>query len=72
MQAFDYVRPAVLADAVRALQVQPHAKLLAGGQTLIPAMKLRLNRPAAICSTVWPTLRVKRSPTSAGSPPLWN
>jgi carbon-monoxide dehydrogenase medium subunit len=48
MQAFDYVRPAALADAVRALQLQPHAKLLAGGQTLIPAMKLRLNRPAAI------------------------
>jgi carbon-monoxide dehydrogenase medium subunit len=48
MQAFDYVRPTALTDAVRALQAQPDAKLLAGGQTLIPAMKLRLNRPATI------------------------
>lgn len=48
MQAFDYIRPTALADAVRALQGQPGAKLLAGGQTLIPTMKLRLNRPATI------------------------
>src|ERR1051326_8504707 len=48
MQAFDYIRPTALTDAVRALQAQPDAKLLAGGQTLIPAMKLRLNRPATI------------------------
>src|SRR5258706_8291675 len=48
MQAFDYFRAPALADAERALQAQPNAKLIAGGQTLIPSMKLRLNRPAAV------------------------
>jgi aerobic carbon-monoxide dehydrogenase medium subunit len=44
MYAFDYLRAASLEDAQRALKVQPGAKLLAGGQTLIPSLKLRLNR----------------------------
>src|SRR5258706_2825315 len=48
MQAFDYFRAPALADAERAIQAQPNAKLIAGGQTLIPSMKLRLNRPAAL------------------------
>jgi carbon-monoxide dehydrogenase medium subunit len=48
MYAFDYVRPATLDDAVRALNSGQGGKVLAGGQTLIPTMKLRLNRPARI------------------------
>jgi carbon-monoxide dehydrogenase medium subunit len=48
MYAFDYHRPATLADASRVLKAQPGAKLLAGGQTLIPTLKLRLNRTALI------------------------
>ena len=48
MYAFDYLRPATLDDANRTLKAQPGAKLLAGGQTLIPTMKLRLNRTALI------------------------
>ena len=48
MYAFDYLRPTTLDDANRALKAQPGAKLLAGGQTIIPAMKLRLNRSALI------------------------
>ena len=48
MQAFDYARPKNLDDAARALQGNGNAKLLAGGQTLIPTMKLRLNRPELI------------------------
>ncbi len=44
MYAFEYVRPSTLAEAERALSAQPGAKLLAGGQSLIPALKLRLNR----------------------------
>jgi carbon-monoxide dehydrogenase medium subunit len=47
MYAFDYVRPETLESAGRALKT-PGAKLLAGGQTLIPAMKLRLNHPALL------------------------
>jgi carbon-monoxide dehydrogenase medium subunit len=45
MYAFDYRRPSTLSDAERALDALPGAKLLAGGQTLIPAIKLRLNHP---------------------------
>ena len=48
MNAFEYRRPATLAEAVSAMAALGGAKLLAGGQTLIPAMKLRLNRPDAI------------------------
>ena len=47
MQAFEYVRPKSVDEAVRAIGAS-NAKLLAGGQTLIPAMKLRLNRPERI------------------------
>jgi carbon-monoxide dehydrogenase medium subunit len=48
MYAFDYRRPNTLGEAERALAGMEGAKLLAGGQTLLPAMKLRLNRPGAI------------------------
>ena len=44
MYQFEYVRPSTVAEAERALKTQPGAKLLAGGQSLIPALKLRLNR----------------------------
>src|ERR1700680_1774073 len=47
MYAFDYIRPKTLDEAERALKAEG-AKLLAGGQTLIPSVKLRLNRPAAV------------------------
>jgi aerobic carbon-monoxide dehydrogenase medium subunit len=48
MYAFDYSRPASIADAVAALGANPEAKLLAGGQTLIPTMKQRLASPTGI------------------------
>ena len=48
MYAFDYSRPGSVADADAALKANPGAKLLAGGQTLIPAMKLRLASPGNI------------------------
>jgi len=48
MYAFDYRRPATLEEAERALAAMEGAKLLAGGQTLIPAIKLRLNRLGAL------------------------
>jgi aerobic carbon-monoxide dehydrogenase medium subunit len=46
---FDYVRPATIDDAV-ALLVRhgDDAKVLAGGHSLIPAMKLRLARPKIV------------------------
>jgi carbon-monoxide dehydrogenase medium subunit len=47
--AFDYVRPSSLAEAVAALAEHgDEAKVLAGGHSLIPLMKLRLASPAVI------------------------
>src|SRR5437870_6579420 len=46
--AFNYVRPSSLADALAALASHEDAKILAGGHSLIPAMKLRLAQPRTI------------------------
>ena len=43
----DYVRAGSLEDALAALET-PDAKVLAGGQSLLPAMKLRIARPAVL------------------------
>jgi carbon-monoxide dehydrogenase medium subunit len=48
MYAFDYKRPASLDEAAKALAAAPGAKLLAGGQTLIPTLKLRLANPETV------------------------
>jgi carbon-monoxide dehydrogenase medium subunit len=46
---FDYHRPATLDDAVSMLVAQGEdAKLLAGGHSLLPMMRLRLARPTAL------------------------
>ncbi len=46
--AFDYTRPATVADAARLLATTPDAKILAGGQTLGPMLNLRLAQPALL------------------------
>jgi aerobic carbon-monoxide dehydrogenase medium subunit len=46
--AFDYARPASVADAVRMLAADRQAKVLAGGQTLGPMLNLRLAQPALL------------------------
>ena len=46
MPALTYLRPSTLADAVNALQREPAARLLAGGQSLVAAMKLGLATPS--------------------------
>jgi carbon-monoxide dehydrogenase medium subunit len=45
---FAYTRAKSLADAQALLAKSPEAKLLAGGQTLIPTMKMRLANPAQL------------------------
>lgn len=45
---FDYYRAASVQEAVQLLQDHEDAKILAGGHSLIPAMKLRLAQPPAI------------------------
>ncbi|HXF98315.1 MAG TPA: FAD binding domain-containing protein, partial [Gaiellaceae bacterium] len=44
---FDYLRPASLEEALAAL-ADPEAKALAGGQSLIPLLKLRVLRPSLL------------------------
>jgi carbon-monoxide dehydrogenase medium subunit len=48
MYAFSYERPKKIDDAAKLLKKGDDAKLLAGGQTLLPAMKLRLASPGMI------------------------
>ena len=45
---FDYHRASSVAEAIQLLGSHEDAKLLAGGQSLIPLMKLRLARPAVL------------------------
>lgn len=45
---FDYERVTTVEEAIRWLQDDPDAKLVAGGHSLIPLMKLRLARPSRL------------------------
>ena len=45
---FDYYRPSSVEEAIGLLGANPDAKILAGGHSLLPAMKLRLAAPAAL------------------------
>jgi aerobic carbon-monoxide dehydrogenase medium subunit len=47
MYDFAYQKPGSVADAVKLL-ADPEAKVLAGGQTLIPVLKQRLNKPSVV------------------------
>jgi len=60
--AFEYVCPHSLEEAVEALaKGGADAKLLAGGQSLIPLLNFRLARPSLLststASLIWPTSR---------------
>ena len=46
--SFDYYRATTVGEALTLMQQHPGAKLLAGGHTLIPLLKLRLTAPAAV------------------------
>ena len=48
MTPFDYRRPSTLAQAVEWMGAEPDAKLLAGGQSLLAAMKLRFAAPTVL------------------------
>ncbi len=45
---FQYAAPASLSDAIALLRSNPDAKILSGGQSLIPLMKFRLAQPPFI------------------------
>jgi len=46
--SFDYESPRSLSEALELLGSRPDAKVLAGGHSLLPAMKLRLAQPAVL------------------------
>ncbi len=48
MYAFQYHRPQSVADAAQLLAADSEAKVLAGGHTLLPTMKMRLASPKAL------------------------
>jgi carbon-monoxide dehydrogenase medium subunit len=48
MYDFTYEKPTALATAVSALTADDEAKALAGGQTFIPVLKQRLNKPTKV------------------------
>ncbi len=48
MYEFEYLRPTSLNEAAAALASSSEASLIAGGQTLIPALKQRLSRPSKL------------------------
>lgn len=45
---FQYAAPASIPDAIALLKANPEAKILSGGQSLIPLMKFRLAQPAMV------------------------
>jgi 2-furoyl-CoA dehydrogenase FAD binding subunit len=45
---FAYRRPGTLAEALEALATEPDAKVLAGGQSLVPLLSMRLASPATL------------------------
>ena len=48
MYEFKYQRPTTIRQAANLLAKDPEAKLLAGGHSLLPVMKLRLARPSSL------------------------
>jgi carbon-monoxide dehydrogenase medium subunit len=48
MYNFEYVKPRTLAEGAKILADDMEAKALAGGQTLVPVLKQRLNKPSVV------------------------
>jgi carbon-monoxide dehydrogenase medium subunit len=48
MHDFAYHKPSSVADAVKLLAADPDARAISGGMTLLPALKLRLNKPTSV------------------------
>ena len=46
--SFDYYRPKTVAEAVKLLGQNKNARVLAGGHSLLPQMKLRVATPSAL------------------------
>jgi carbon-monoxide dehydrogenase medium subunit len=50
VKEFEFHKPATIAEAVALLKSKPEAKLLSGGQSLLPVLKLELAEPSDLIS----------------------
>jgi carbon-monoxide dehydrogenase medium subunit len=50
MKSFEFHRPSTVAEAVALMKSKPEAKLLSGGQSLLPVLKLELAEPSDVIS----------------------
>jgi carbon-monoxide dehydrogenase medium subunit len=50
---FEYVRASSVAEALAEIAADPEAKILAGGQSLMPLLNLRLARPSRLVDIGW-------------------
>jgi carbon-monoxide dehydrogenase medium subunit len=66
MYDFDYAKAGSVADAAALLKATEGAKLLAGGMTLLPTIKLRLAKPAVLVD-LGPLADLKGIDVSAGA-----
>lgn len=68
MYTFDYVRAGSIDDAANVRELNPDARYLAGGQTLIPTLKQRLAKPSMLIDlrTVADLKGIHRSGTAFG------
>ncbi len=68
MYTFEYVRAGSIDDAANILELNPEARYLAGGQTLVPALKQRLAKPPMLIDlrTVSDIKGIHRSGTAIG------
>ena len=63
--AFEYVRPASVDEAVTALDAHGGmARVLAGGQSLVPMLGMRLMRPAALVDITYDVLAPVTDPAT--------
>ena len=70
----DYIRPATLDEACSLIAGDDDARLIAGGQTLVPMMAMRLARPARLIdiARLSPSCAAsaRRTTLSSSAPPL--
>ncbi len=68
MYTFDYVRAGSIDDAANIIELNPEARYLAGGQTIIPTLKQRLAKPEMLIDlrTVADLKGIHRSGTAFG------
>ena len=69
--AFSYQRPATVDEALRAIAADPEAKVLAGGHSLLPLLKLRLARTDALIDIGRLTRSSRASATRRTAAPRW-